>query len=43
MGITAALVTWACFARIEEAIPAQGKLEPVDDVKKVQAPIGGVV
>jgi hemolysin D len=43
MGITAALVTWACFARIEEAIPAQGKLEPVSDVKKVQAPISGVV
>jgi hemolysin D len=43
MGITAALVTWACFARIEEAVPAQGKLEPVSDVKKVQAPISGVV
>jgi hemolysin D len=43
MGITVALVTWACFARIEEAVPAQGKLEPVTDVKKVQAPISGVV
>lgn len=43
MGITASLVLWACFARIEEAIPAQGKLEPVSDVKKVQAPISGVV
>ncbi len=43
MGITAALVTWACFARIEEAVPAQGKLEPLTDVKKVQAPISGVV
>jgi hemolysin D len=43
MGITAALVAWACFARIEEAVPAQGKLEPVSDVKKVQAPISGVV
>jgi hemolysin D len=43
MGITASLVAWACFARIEEAIPAQGKLEPVSDVKKVQAPISGVV
>ncbi len=43
MGITAALVGWACLARIEEAIPAQGKLEPVSDVKKVQAPISGVV
>jgi hemolysin D len=43
MGITASLVLWACFARIEEAVPAQGKLEPVSDVKKVQAPISGVV
>jgi hemolysin D len=43
MGITAALVAWASFARIEEAVPAQGKLEPVSDVKKVQAPISGVV
>ncbi len=43
MGITAALVAWACFARIEEAIPAQGKLEPLTDVKKVQSPISGVV
>lgn len=43
MGITTALVTWACFARIEEAIPAQGKLEPVEAVKNVQAPISGVV
>jgi hemolysin D len=43
MGVTAALVGWACFARIEEAVPAQGKLEPISDVKKVQAPISGVV
>jgi hemolysin D len=43
MGITASLVAWACFARIEEAIPAQGKLEPLTDVKKVQSPISGVV
>jgi hemolysin D len=43
MGITAALVTWACFARIEEAVPAQGKLEPFNDVKKVYVPISGVI
>jgi hemolysin D len=43
MGITGALVLWACFARIDEAIPAAGKLEPLTDVKKVQAPISGVV
>jgi hemolysin D len=43
IGITAGLITWACFARLEEAVPAQGKLEPVEDVKKVQSPISGVV
>jgi hemolysin D len=43
MGITAALVTWACFARLEEAVGAVGKLETQDEVKKIQAPIGGVV
>jgi hemolysin D len=32
MGITASLVTWACFARIEEAVATQGKLESFNDV-----------
>ena len=31
------------LARIEEAIPAQGKLEPKDAVKEVQIPVNGVV
>jgi len=43
VGVTAATATWACVAKIEEAIPAQGKLEPKGAVKKVQAPVGGVV
>ncbi len=43
MGITTGLVTWACFAPLEEAVPAQGKLEPIDKVKDVQVPLGGVV
>lgn len=34
---------WASFAKIEEAISAQGKLEPTGNVKEVQAPVGGVV
>jgi len=33
----------ACVAKIEEAIPAQGKLEPQGTVNEVQVPIGGVV
>ena len=43
MGVTTAAVVWACVAKIEEAIPAQGKLEPLGAVKNIQAPVGGVV
>ncbi|MBE9118529.1 HlyD family efflux transporter periplasmic adaptor subunit [Lusitaniella coriacea LEGE 07157] len=43
MGVTVITVIWACVAKIEEAIPAQGKLEPKGAVKDVQAPVGGVV
>jgi len=43
MGITTVAITWACVAKIEEAIPATGKLEPVGTVKEVQAPVNGVV
>lgn len=43
MGVTTAAVVWACIAKIEEAIPATGKLEPTGTVKEVQAPVVGVV
>ncbi|MBE9129485.1 MULTISPECIES: HlyD family efflux transporter periplasmic adaptor subunit [unclassified Coleofasciculus] len=43
VGVTTLTIGWACVAKIEEAIPAQGKLEPTGDVKEVQAPVGGVV
>jgi HlyD family secretion protein len=43
MSVTTISIVWACVAQIEEAIPAQGKLEPKDTVKEVQAPVGGVV
>jgi hemolysin D len=43
MAVTATTVIWACVAKIEEAIPAQGKLEPQGNVKEVQVPIEGVV
>ncbi len=43
IGVTCIALIWACEAKIEEAIPAQGKLEPIDAVKEVQAPVGGVV
>ncbi len=43
MGLIVAVITWALIAHIDEAIPADGKLEPLDDAKKVQAPMSGVV
>jgi len=41
VGVTVSTVAWACLAKIEEAIPAQGKLEPQGVVQPVQAPVGG--
>lgn len=43
MGVTTFAVGWACWAKVDEAIPAQGKLEPQGAVKEIQAPLGGVV
>lgn len=43
MGVTTAAITWACLAKMEEAVPAQGKLEPQGAVVEIQAPVGGVV
>ena len=34
---------WAFLFKIEEAVPAQGKLEPSGAVKDIQTPVGGVV
>jgi hemolysin D len=43
MTATTGTVIWANFTKIEEAVSAQGKLEPTGTVKEVQAPINGVV
>ncbi len=43
MGVTATTIVWTCVAKIESAIPAQGKLEPQGTVKEVQAAAAGVV
>ncbi|MEE3715133.1 HlyD family efflux transporter periplasmic adaptor subunit [Tumidithrix elongata RA019] len=40
--VTVGLV-WASVAKIEESIPAQGKLEPQGAVKEVRAPSNGVL
>ncbi|WP_315784922.1 HlyD family efflux transporter periplasmic adaptor subunit [Fischerella sp. JS2] len=42
IGMTTAGVIWASVAQFEEAIPAQGKLEPEGAVTEVQAPVAGV-
>ncbi len=43
MGSTLAGMIWASVAKIEEAIPAQGKLEPQGQVKNLQVPVNGVI
>ncbi len=43
VGITAFTVVWASVFKIEESIPATGKLEPKATVQEIQAPVGGVV
>jgi len=43
VGVTTTGVAWAAFAKIEESVPATGKLEPLTSVLEVKAPDGGVV
>jgi hemolysin D len=43
IGMTTLVVIWANLAKIEEAIPAQGKLEPQGTVREVQTPVNGLV
>ncbi|CAI8253954.1 MAG: Hemolysin secretion protein D, plasmid [Prochlorococcus marinus str. MIT 9313] len=42
IGTTAFAVGWLAIARTEEIVVAQGKLEPLGDVKEIQIPVGGV-
>jgi HlyD family secretion protein len=43
VGVTAASLLWASIAKIEQVVPAQGQLKPQGTVKKIQAPVNGVV
>jgi multidrug efflux pump subunit AcrA (membrane-fusion protein) len=43
IGVTTFGVIWASVAKIEQAVPAQGKLEPQGAVQEIQAPVAGVV
>ncbi len=39
----AGLITWAAFAPLEQAVQAQGDLEPAGEIKEVRVPLSGVV
>jgi HlyD family secretion protein len=39
----AGLITWAAYAPLEQAVQAQGDLEPAGQVKEVRVPLTGVV
>lgn len=43
VGFASAGIIWASVARIEEAVPATGQLEPQAQVQEIQAPVNGVV
>ncbi|MBF2000314.1 MAG: HlyD family efflux transporter periplasmic adaptor subunit [Synechococcales cyanobacterium M58_A2018_015] len=43
VGVATFAVAWAAIAKIEEAVPATGQLEPQSQVQPIQAPVGGVV
>jgi multidrug efflux pump subunit AcrA (membrane-fusion protein) len=43
VGFASAGIIWASVAKIEEAIPAMGQLEPQGRVQEIQAPLNGVV
>jgi hemolysin D len=43
VSVTGVTILWACLAKIEEAVPATGQLEPQSAVQAVQAPAGGIV
>ncbi len=43
LGVVTFGIAWAYFAKLEQAVGAQGQLVPVGKVKEVQAPVGGLV
>ena len=43
MATTGVCLTWLAFAKTEEIVVAQGKLEPISGVREIQIPLNGVV
>ncbi len=43
IGVTVAVIIWACFAEMDEVVHALGKLQPRGSVQEVQTPVSGVI
>ena len=43
VAMSAATFAWLAIATTDEVVKAKGKLQPIDDVKVVQMPLGGVL
>ncbi|MFQ3679880.1 MAG: biotin/lipoyl-binding protein, partial [Pseudanabaenaceae cyanobacterium] len=43
VGITTGAVAWAYFSKIDEAVPALGRLETKETVRDIQTPTAGVI
>ena len=43
MGVTAFALIWSRFAKIEQVIPAQGMIQPINSTQDIQVPTNGVV
>ncbi len=43
IGLVVAVILWACFAQIDQVVPATGRLRPVGTTRAVQSPVAGVI
>lgn len=43
MGVSAFVMIWSYFAKIEQVVPAQGQIQPLGKVQEIQVPTNGVV
>jgi multidrug efflux pump subunit AcrA (membrane-fusion protein) len=43
IGLIVAVIVWACFAQIDQVVPATGRLRPIGTTREVQSPVAGVI
>ncbi len=43
VGVTAFAIIWSWVAKIEQVVPAQGQIQPLNKLKEIQVPTNGVV